>query len=230
MISIVIPVHNQADKLDACLNSIMKQSYTDWELIVVNDGSTDAIEQAVSHWEKAFGSKLQFFSKVNEGSNPTRNFGFTKTKGDYVIFCDADVIMRPTMLQEMYETLEKNPEVAFVFSSFYYGRKLFKLFPYDENRLRKMPYIHTSSLIRRKDFPGFDNAIKRFQDWDLWLTMLEHNKKGVWLNKPLFMTQLGGGHISQWLPSFAYKLLPFLRSVKKYQDAETIIKKKHGLD
>jgi glycosyltransferase involved in cell wall biosynthesis len=52
MISIVIPVHNQADKLDACLNSIMKQSYTDWELIVVNDGSTDAIEQAVSHWEQ----------------------------------------------------------------------------------------------------------------------------------------------------------------------------------
>lgn len=229
MISIIIPVHNQADKIDACLNSIVRQTLTDWELIVVDDGSTDNLKPALAEWQKIIGPKLKFFSKENEGSNPTRNFGFSKTKGEYVIFCDADIIMQPTMLEKMRKTLLDHPEVSFVYSSFYYGKKLFKLFPYNEERLRQMPFIHTTSLIRRRDFPLFDNAIKRLQDWDLWLTMLERGHQGIWLNEPLFKAQLGGGHFSKWLPKIAYQALSFLTAVKKYQAAVAIIKKKHGL-
>lgn len=229
MISIIIPIHNQADKIDACLNSIVKQSKNDWEIIVVNDGSTDSIIEVMNHWQQVLGDKLHFYSKQNEGSNPTRNFGFAKSRGEYVIFCDADIIMNPQMLEKMQSALEANPEASFVYSSFYYGQKYFKLFPYDEDRLRRMPYIHTTSLIRRADFPGFDNAIKRFQDWDIWLTMLEKGKRGLWIDEPLFKAQLGGGHISNWLPKAAYTLLPFLPQVKKYQSALQIIKQKHGL-
>lgn len=229
MISIIIPIHNQADKIAACLDSISKQTFSNWELIVVNDGSTDDISQIMEQWEKKFGAKLQFYSKPNEGSNPTRNFGFAKSRGEFVIFCDADIIMRPDMLQKMHKALVDNPDIGFAYSSFYYGQKLFKLFAYDEVRLRQMPYIHTTSLIRRSDFPGFDNAIKRFQDWDVWLTMLERGKKGFWIDEPLFRAQLGGGHISNWLPKIAYKLLPFLPQVKKYQASMALIKQKHNL-
>lgn len=231
MISIIIPIHNQADKVEACLDSIIAQSEENWEIILVDDGSTDDIKKVVEKYKtKIDPLKFKFFSKTNEGSNPTRNFGFTHSSGEYLLFCDADVIMQPQMLETMKETLEQNPQVSFAFSSFNYGPKLFRLFPYDENRLRSMPYIHTTSLIRRNDFPDFDPAIKRLQDWDLWLTMLEAGKKGIWIDEVLFMTQLGNGHISNWLPSFIYKLMPFLPSVKKYKTAVQIIKTKHHLE
>jgi len=230
MISIIIPVHNQADKIGACLESILKQTYKEWELIIVDDGSTDNLDQAIDKWSNNFfGKRLEVFSKANEGSNPTRNFGFNKSSGDYVIFCDADIIMEPNMLERMFYVLKANPEAGFVYSSFYYGKKLFRLFPYNETRLRSMPFIHTSSLIRREDFPGFDNETKRLQDWDLWLTMLEQGKRGVFINEVLFTAQLGNGHFSQWLPSVAYKMLPFLSSVKKYKLAVQKIKEKHNL-
>jgi hypothetical protein len=91
-----------------------------------------------------------------------------------------------------------------------------------------MPYIHTSSLIRRADFPGFDETLKKFQDWDLWLSIAESGGKGVWIDKMLFSVAPGGS-MSDWLPAIAYRLLPFLPAVKKYNKARLIIKKKHGL-
>lgn len=229
MISIIIPIHNQADKIGLCLQSILNQTYKDWELIVVNDGSTDDIKEVINNWQNKFGKKLQFFSKQNEGAQMTRNFGFTKSRGEQIIFCDADIIMEPTMLEKMLKSLNDNQAISFVYSSFNYGKKLFKLFPYSEERLRSMPYIHTTSLIRREDFPGFDIKLKRFQDWDLWLTMLENNHKGFWLDEVLYTAQLGHGHMSNWLPKITYKLLPFLVTVKNYNKALEIIKTKHKL-
>ena len=225
MISIIIPIHNQADKLKACLNSILKQTETDWEIILVDDGSTDGLKGKIDFPKDRF----YFYSKANEGSSPTRNYGFERSKGEYVIFCDADIIMRPNMLETMKKKLEENPQISFVYGSFKYGAKLFRLFPYDEGRLRQMPFIHTTSLIRRKDFPGFDTTIKRLQDWDLWLTMLEQRKRGIFIDEVLFTTQIGNGHFSNWLPKITYRIFPFLPSVKKYQQAVEIIKKKHKL-
>ncbi len=230
MISIIIPIHNQSDKFGVCLDSIIKQTEKSWELIVVDDGSTDDLNSVINKYKNLIGeNRFHFFSKQNEGSNPTRNYGFARSQGDLVIFLDADVIMKETMLAEMKEALETHPQASFAFSSFFYGRKLFKLFEYDEQRLKTMPYIHTSSLIRRNDFPGFDPAIKRLQDWDLWLTMLEQGHHGTWINKPLYTTQLGGGHFSQWLPKITYKIFPFLASVRKYRAAVAVIKSKHKL-
>lgn len=229
MISIIIPIYNQASKIGDCLQSLLDQSYTNWELIVVNDGSTDEIEKVKATWEDKFSShNYQFFSKTNEGSNPTRNFGAAKATGDFLLFCDADMVLNQDFLEKMVKTLENNPSASFAYCSFYYGVKLFKLFPYDQDRLKKMPYIHTTSLIRREHFPGFDNSIYRLQDWDLWLTMLSQGHTGVWIDEPLFKVKTNG-HISTWLPKFAYTLLPFLPTVRKYNSSLAIIKKKHGL-
>lgn len=228
-VSIIIPIYNQASKIGDCLLSILNQTHSDWELIVVNDGSTDGIEEVMMEWENKLSSHhYMFFSKHNEGSNPTRNFGATKAKGDFLLFCDADMVLNPDFLEKMIKTLEYNPSASFAYCSFYYGPKLFKLFPYDQDRLKKMPYIHTTSLIRREHFPGFDNSIFRLQDWDLWLTMLHQGHTGVWISEPLFNVKTNG-HISTWLPKFAYKLLPFLPTVRKYNSSLAIIKKKHDL-
>ena len=134
------------------------------------------------------------------------------------------------MLELMLKTLKDNPSASFCYSSFIWGHKKFKLWPFDAEKLKIMPYITTTSLIRLKDFSGFDESLKKFQDWDLWLTMLYQGRTGVWIDKILFKMAVGGTQtMSNWLPALAYKLLPWLPQVKKYNKAMAIIKKKHNL-
>jgi glycosyltransferase involved in cell wall biosynthesis len=230
MISIIIPVYNQAKHLDNCLASIKKQTCDNYEIIVVNDGSKDDVGEAIKkHWP-TFGGKLSYLEQANQGAGAARNRGAALARGNCLLFCDADVVMEPVMLELMLKTLQANPNASFCYSSFIWGKKGFKLWPYDVEKLKKMPYINTASLIRKEHFPGFDEKLKRFQDWDLWLTMSEQGRIGIWLDRILYKVNIGGAQtMSRWLPAFAYKLLPFLPVVKRYNLAKQLIFKKHNL-
>ncbi|MFA5000255.1 MAG: glycosyltransferase family A protein [Patescibacteria group bacterium] len=232
MISIIIPVYNQAKKLIKTLSSIARQTYTDYEVIIINDGSHDGVEAIFTAYYKKLetNNNYLFLNQENKGAPAARNRGFKEAKGEYLFFCDADAILKPGALEMMLGVLINNPTLSYVYSSFYWGRKLFKVGEFSPEKLKAAPCIHTMSLIRRTDFPtaGWDEKIKKLQDWDLWLTMLEQGKVGFWIPQALF-TVSPGGTISSWLPSFAYKYLPFLPAVKKYQRAVKIVKDKHGL-
>jgi len=232
MISIVIPVYNQARKLLQTLDSLKKQSFRDYEIIIVNDGSQDGVEVLFIDYIRKSppDNHYVFINQENHGAPAARNRGFRETRGEYVLFCDADAVLMPTALELMWSVLEQNWSFSYAYSSFQWGRKVFKVGPFDADRLRREPYIHTMSLIRKKDFPavGWDETIKKFQDWDLWLTMLEDGKAGFFIPQVLFKVATGGT-ISTWLPSAAYSLLPFLPAVRKYRQAMAVIKIKHGL-
>ena len=232
MISIVIPVYNQAQKLALTLESISRQTFTDWELIVVNDGSKDNPEEVFTNFTARVktDNRFVFLSQENQGAPAARNRGFKETQGEYLFFCDADANLKPEALETLHQALVETPAASYAYPSFLWGRKLFKVGPFDPARLQSGPYIHTMALIRRIDFPagGWDESIRKFQDWDLWLTMMSQGKSGIWVDKVLFKIA-PGGNISSWVPSFAYKLLPFLSSVKKYKAAMAIIKQKHAL-
>jgi len=232
MISIIIPVYNQADKLIKTLESINSQSYQDYEVIIVNDGSGDGVDGIFASYYRKLetNNHYLFINQSNQGAPSARNRGFKSAKGEYIFFCDADAVLVSDALEIMLGTLENNLAASYVYSSFKWGKKLFKLGKFDEERLKREPYIHTMSLIRKNDFPesGWDESVKKLQDWDLWLTMLEQGKRGRFIPKVLFSVS-PGGTISSWLPSFAYKIMPFLSTVKKYKKAVNIIKEKHGL-
>lgn len=230
MISIVIPVYNQAEHLANCLVSIQKQTYDNFEIIIINDGSTDNIIEVIEKFKQIFGPKIIYSEQENRGASAARNKGAKLARGEYIIFCDADVIMETIMLELMLKTLKDNPHASFAYSSFIWGHKKFKLWPYNAEKLKQLPYITTTSLIRREHFTDFDEILKKFQDWDLWLTMLEREHTGVWVDKVLFKVAVGGTQtMSNWLPSLVYKLLPWLPQVKKYNQAKEIIFKKHNL-
>lgn len=230
LISIIIPVYNQAEHLENCLASVKKQTCGDYEIIVVNDGSTDNINAVIEKFRRIFGGKLIYFEQNNMGPCAARNRGAKRASGQYMIFCDADVVMEPEMLEIMLKALRNNQNAGFCYSSFIWGRKKFKLWPYDNEKLKKIPCIHTTSLIKMEYFPGFDETLKKFQDWDLWLAMAEQGRTGIWIDKILFKIAASGTQtMSSWLPSFAYKFFPFLPQVKKYNQAMSIIRKKHNL-
>lgn len=232
MISVIIPIYNQADKLINTLKSLNIQTYRDLEIIIVNDGSIDDPEAAFTKFLNENKSDLGFYfiNQKNSGAPSARNRGFKESKGDFLFFCDADAILDPQALEILLKALNDNLEASYAFSAFNWGKKVFGVGNFDSDRLRKEPYIHTMALIRRQDFPetGWDENIKKFQDWDLWLTMLENGKAGVFVNYILF-TIAPGGTMSSWLPSFAYKYFPFLPAVKKYKKAKAIIYAKHKL-
>ena len=232
MISVIIPLYNREKTIIKTLNSLISQTYQDFEVIIVNDGSSDKSEALASAYLQTAKSNNRFFflNQTNQGAPAARNRGFKASKGEFIVFCDADAILETNALEIMLDNLQRHPEASYAYSSFNWGRKFFKLNEFNPEQLKSEPYIHSLSLIRREDFPssGWDESIKKFQDWDLWLTMLEHGKIGLWIPQVLFKI-LPGGTMSSWLPSFAYKMFPFLPAVKKYQAAMKIIKQKHGL-
>lgn len=229
-ISIIIPAFQVEDTVKDCLDSLFAQTVQDFEVIVVNDGSTDRTREILRNYEP----RIKVIDQKNGGSNPARNRGAQEARGMYLLFLDADIVMARNMLGQMRDTLEKNPEVSYSYASFQYGKKLFRLWPFDEVRLRTMPYIPTTSLILAKDFPGFDEQVRRLQDWDLWLTMLEQGKRGMWIPETLFSVTPRKNGISRWAPRWLF-WIPWHwfhwapERVRSYQNALAVIKKKHNL-
>lgn len=228
-ISIIIPAFNATKTILKCLESIFAQTQQDFEIIVVNDGSTDATAQQLEKAGEKWPGKIQIINQTNQGAPAARNHGFARSKGEYLFFCDADAVLRPDCLKKMFQALQNNPQASYAYSSFKFGWKTFRLWPFDAEKLKQMPYIHTSSLIRRAHFPGFDENIKKLQDWDLWLTMLEKGYVGAWIPEILFQIIDTGGTISRWLPSFFYKLPWKTKSVRRFAQAQKIIQQKHHL-
>jgi len=231
-ISVIVPTYQHASTLAQCLDSVFAQQRPADEVIVVDDGSTDNTKKIL----EAFQDRIQVISQSNQGAPVARNNGFRQSKGTLVIFCDADVNMQQNMLSELEQALEEHPEAAFAYSGFKWGWKSFSSFPFDCNRLKRMNYIHTSALIRREAFPNFDESLKRFQDWDLWLTILDHGGKGIFVQKELFcvVEEDRPERMSTWLPSlmiqFPWKIIGWMpKRVRKYHEAKQIILKKHHL-
>lgn len=233
MISLIIPVYNHADTLRPCLLSLVRQTYRPLETIIVNDGSTDNFSETMEKilTEPIFKDlNIKLINQSNQGGNAARNHGFRESQGELVFFCDADIIAKDQMLEKLAHALQKNPQASYAYSQFKFGWKKFSSHVFDPGLLKKVNYINTMALIRRQDFVGFDESIRRFQDWDLWLTMLEQNKTGVLVPEILYQALVGGRiGISNWLPRFMYRLPWKTKAVKKYEAARKIITEKHHL-
>lgn len=220
-ISVIIPVYNHEKELRTCLASLYAQTLKPFEIIVVDDGSAVpvCIPDMVS---------LKLLRQKNAGAPQARNNGFDVSTGDFVIFCDADVILKPHALEKMYAALLQNQQADFAYSSFYFGFKKFTCGAFDKEKLKKNNYIHTTSLMRRSVFPRFDQSLTRFQDWDLWLSIVRNGGNGVWIPEILFKVTPHRNGMSTWLPSWAY-YFKFLPAVKRYHETKKIVQKKHGI-
>ncbi len=237
IISVVIPVYNHAHTLDYCVAMVLNQQYdlpnNPIEIIIVNDGSADNFQSVVGEILKGEFAKSKIkkvINQENKGAPAARNRGLRESVGEFVIFVDADTVCYPHMFEEMLDALQMHPEANYAYSQFRFGWKKMQSHEFDGELLKKINYIDVTSLIRRKDLVTFDESLKRFQDWDLWLTMLEQNKIGIFVPRVLFKKIVWGRMgISSWLPSLFYRLLWKTKKVKDYEAAKNIIIIKHGL-
>lgn len=100
-ISIIVPVYNVERYLAECLDSLVVQSYSSYEIICVNDGSTDASQAILEYYQQQYPQLIHVFMKSNGGLSDARNYGIERSQGDYLAFVDSDDIVSPLMLQLM---------------------------------------------------------------------------------------------------------------------------------
>lgn len=103
MISVIIPVYNVEEYLERCVNSVLKQTYNDLEIILVDDGSTDNSGKICDELKNK-DDRIIVIHKENQGLSASRNIGIEKATGEYITFVDSD----DYILEDMYETLYKN--------------------------------------------------------------------------------------------------------------------------
>lgn len=104
LISVVIPIYNVENFLEDCLDSVISQSYSELEIILVNDGSLDQSGNICDKYS-AKDSRIKVYHKLNGGLSDARNFGVKKSKGDYITFVDSDDFLASNYIEELYFSL-----------------------------------------------------------------------------------------------------------------------------
>lgn len=137
MVSIILPVFNAERFLPQCLDSILRQTYQDWELIAVDDGSRDGSMEILKSYEKR-DHRIHIISKENEGVSIARNVALEQTHGDYIYFVDSDDVVMPEGLMILVKAMESS-HATFVKSDF---------LPIDEQG--KQVFVNKKQVIRRR--------------------------------------------------------------------------------
>ena len=204
MFSIIIPLYNKAPYIAKALQSVVNQTYKEFELIVINDGSTDnSFEVAKAVLSQTANLDYQLVDQPNTGVSTVRNNGVKIAKYDYITFLDADDWWAPTFLEEMKALTEEFPDAGIYGSGYYKVRKgkyisaqigvekgfergcfdyihAYTVSPW-------MPLTSISVVIPKKIFnqmQGFKPQLKLGEDFDLWVRIALQCKT-VLLNKPL---------------------------------------------
>lgn len=220
---IVVTLYNLGDYIDEAIQSVFNQTYQNWELIIINDGSTEEKSKERAEFYRKNGDKrVHVFSRKNEGVVKARNFGSKQASYDYICFLDADDRLRNDFLQKTVAELNKDTakKIGFV-TSFYkhFGNsdQLIELPDPDLNFLLIQNTIHTSSLIRKEAFEkvnGYDSDFFGYMDWNLWISIAEAGYTWKVIKEPLFEYRVrSGSMVSQ--------------SIKKYFELFSLLISKH---
>lgn len=193
LVSVVVPAYNAENCIEKCLKSVLNQTYTNYEIILVNDGSTDAtLHKCVSLLQSAR-VKYKIIDQENGGPSSARNAGIREAQGEYVAFLDADDAWVPEKLSICLDVFRKHKGIAMMGTP-----KMRKALVPEirEVTFRKMlfkNYFLTSSVVVKKSaLEGlvFDETMRYGEDFDFWMQILRKHR-AIQLNRPL--TDYGGG-------------------------------------
>ncbi|MBW4507525.1 MAG: glycosyltransferase [Scytonematopsis contorta HA4267-MV1] len=181
-VSIVIPAYNAMTYLPTTIESVFSQSFNDYEMIIVDDGSSDNTLEWVN---KITDARVRVISQANQGASWARNAGIEHSQGEYIAFLDADDIWHPSKLEKQVDCLDAHPEVGLVYTwtelidskGLSTGRVFFNN---DEGNIWQVLTQHniiecgSVAMVRRACFEKvglFDLNLSRsyVEDWDMWL-------------------------------------------------------------
>jgi hypothetical protein len=200
-VSIVIPCYRQAEYLPDAVASVVAQTFADWEIVIVDDGSPDdtaavAAELIAGHPEH----RIRVVRQDNLGLPGARNAGISISKGRYVLPLDADDAIEPTMLEKSVGLLDSDRSVAIAYTDlqqFGGGHELVRAAEFDPVRLPEANHLSYCSLYRREVWEatgGYDpGMIWGYEDWDVWVGASERGYRARRIAEPLFQYRIRAG-------------------------------------
>ena len=192
LFSIVVPCYNQAEFLDEALQSVLNQSFANWECLVVNDGSPDYTKKIAAVWTKK-DSRFKYLEKSNGGLVSARNHGIENAIGEFILPLDADDKIASNYLANALQAFESNGNLKIVYGKaikFGLLNEEWNLKPFSMANLAKYNMIFCSAIYRKKDWflaNGYDiNMTFGLEDWEFWISILKHGGEVCKLNEIVF--------------------------------------------
>jgi glycosyltransferase involved in cell wall biosynthesis len=200
-VSVLIPTYNCARFLGRAIDSALAQTYKDYEIIVVDDGSTDDTRDVVAQ----YGSKVLYFFQHNQGLSPARNLTLSKASGEFIAYLDADDMWYPQKLERQVAFLDTHPECGLVHSEVSVIDEADKVihcrFNHETQRpvpqaycimdLLRRCHIQILTVVERRDcldrVGNFDGRLFVAQDYLHWITVAMHGMAIGYLDEPLGM-------------------------------------------
>ncbi|MBQ7413489.1 MAG: glycosyltransferase family 2 protein [Alphaproteobacteria bacterium] len=214
IVSVIVPVYNTALYLPDCLDSVLNQTYPYFEIICIDDGSTDDSAKILSDFAKV-DKRIHFYSQKNAGVSAARNFGIQKAKGKYICFLDSDDIYHPQFLEIMVraitslqadmvwchlQSFTNGAEPPFPF--FEKPKIIFEKNPFDcLLRNKDLPQSVTTNKLYRKDLISstkFDKGISIAEDYYIWCYKICHQaKNGGYIPIALYYNRIRSNSATQ---------------------------------
>jgi glycosyltransferase involved in cell wall biosynthesis len=200
LVSVIIPAYNAECFISEAILSVFDQSFDNFEIIVVNDGSTDNTLKIIS---KIQDPRLKIFSQVNSGHSKARNRGILESRGNYITFLDADDLWAKDKLKEQILFLDNHKDYGMVYclgNAIKSNKILITQISYEgysgnifDKIILNARFLHCSSIMIRKEIltlsNGFDETLSHYEDWDLWLRISLLTKIG-YINKVLYFQRI----------------------------------------
>jgi hypothetical protein len=190
-VSVIVPCYNGGQFLDQLTACLARQTFRNFETIVIDDGSTDSATQAKL---ASLGPDIRVVHQENRGLSAARNTGFLEARAELVMILDCDDQLEPTYLQETFDVLESAPaEVGFAFT---YGRMVGALHGIDRKYFNEFDELFKnvlgySMLIRKaawRKAGGYDvNMCDGYEDWEFNIRLIAAGYRGIAIQKPLFV-------------------------------------------
>jgi glycosyltransferase involved in cell wall biosynthesis len=180
LFSIIIPTFNRAHLLSSTVQSVLKQEYDHFELLIIDDGSTDQTRDVINHFDD---SRIRYFYKENEERAIARNFGIQKASGKYITFLDSDDIVYPNNLSEALKIISSNNQPEWFHLGYEVrdqdGKKLWQVSGRKNNNHKRLitgNHLSCMGVFLRKDI-ALANAFQEdpeligSEDYELWLRL-----------------------------------------------------------
>jgi len=184
-VSVIIPCYNASATIRETLDSLRCQTFRTFEVIVVNDGSTDDTGTILGIYTKQFNEKLKIITQINKGQAVAKNVGIEHSSGEFIAFLDSDDLWAPDKLEKQYDYMQLNPGIAMSYTEAYkidekgecintisanpaFRGKCF------ENLVLHNNIVASSVMVRRDvlDKVGFfDTELAACENWDLWISI-----------------------------------------------------------
>lgn len=186
LVSVIVPTKDRAALLPAALDSVLAQTYPHWQLVVVDDGSTDGTAELLERYAQDPRVEVVHHAEAR-GVAAARNAGLARAEGHYVAYLDSDNTWYPDFLELMVRAMHRDGHrVAYAMSALVEeggeGRRLYRGMPYHRQALEERNYIDCIVLLHERSLVetvgGFDETLRRNVDWDLFLRMARESDFG----------------------------------------------------